>query len=557
MPLNDPVTGLVGDEYNRFIGGWKQLDPDYSAALAQLKGNTGPKAGQPGQIIVPGWDDVIKLPGGVQPTADDFKAYFKSLRDHQPSGLDPATQAAVLRALQRAKQAKASADPLYFQAWGAILTALDNVQDLVSTIASLGRLAIWLFPKIAGRAVPILGPVILLNDLLNIISLIGLLAMPAYALLCGGPRAAMAAGIPAVARGKALKGMSWKSMFANPFSRVGRAKLRAKAAGRLPGIGNLIEIGQTTQALWGWGLSFGAIVGAASATTAATAGIGRGTGYTVNWDNFYTSLGADIGAGRRPDTETLAPPLHQAAAVMVAAPVILGTQDVFSNEEHLAALLAYRGALELVTKALRGTGWQDVMARDGAPAMSLDAVVSPRVRELVTGLGWDLDAGLRWPVPGSPRILPADEWGVLMAGRMEQALGDYYLPRRLTQEGALAGVLINEILEGLMRLVYEDDEAIRWELTTDSRLISSMLESSVWLNAANPPEKLWRFWNAARAALEVSGATGLPESEVWRLAREADVDVIKLLPVDYPYPAEWSDWLQREYPLPDSPLSPS
>jgi len=63
----------------------------------------------------------------------------------------------------------ASPSPVWLQDIGTAMTAVDDVQDQLSTVSMLGRVGAATFPKLMAKwAVPAVGAVMTVNDILNL-----------------------------------------------------------------------------------------------------------------------------------------------------------------------------------------------------------------------------------------------------------------------------------------------------------------------------------------------------------------------------------------------------
>jgi hypothetical protein len=115
----------------------QQLELELQRARARAKG------GQVNTVSLPGWDSVVHLAPRYQPTAGDRREYWNALRAGRPAQLSGEAIDAIETRRATAQRIASSATPGYAQAWGQMLTALDNVQDFTTTVALLGRMALW------------------------------------------------------------------------------------------------------------------------------------------------------------------------------------------------------------------------------------------------------------------------------------------------------------------------------------------------------------------------------------------------------------------------------
>ncbi len=141
---------------------------------------------------------------------------------------------------ERMMQMMGSPTPEVFAKLGAILTAVDDAQDAISTLAAIARLSRKIAPKLLGKILS--GPVGLMltvNDILNLITALG----------SGGTFAGF---------GKKTKDILTGS---NPFSKKAKVKRFQKAMSWKPTFDDIIQAAQTTDQIFGVGVSLGPIVG--------------------------------------------------------------------------------------------------------------------------------------------------------------------------------------------------------------------------------------------------------------------------------------------------------
>jgi len=298
-----PFTVFFGDEWERFKSGLGGLDPRAGSDADILAGRGGLRPGERATITIPGWSQVIKVGPRTQIPAGAMAEFYRAQREKRPPNLpeDVALEIAFRQAVKEAN--RTSAQPAWARSWGQIMTAIDNVQDFLSTLATLGRLFLWAAPRVGARLLPGIGWVILAADILNLMNFLGMVAMPLYSLLCNGPREAITAGMPAAILKNALCREVWTMSRLNPFSRQARALRKLRALGRLPGIGNLIEVAQTADNLFGYGLSIGARYGMVMEALFAAA-------QETPWGNVEINTNVLLGGGAGAGTGGRGPQLE-------------------------------------------------------------------------------------------------------------------------------------------------------------------------------------------------------------------------------------------------------
>ena len=271
-------------------------------------------------ITVPSLSDIIHI-GTVEPM-NDFERdawkhkEFNKLSDERYEEL----RKDKARKKERYKAMLSSPTPNILKNAGAILTSLDDCQDALTTLSVVGKLAMHFAPRIIGKA--LLGPVgwiMTASDCINLVMTLGrLFVMP----MMGKRTGDLATGD-------------------NPFSKKARVARAKRLSNHFPTKGNLIEVAQTTDQIFGVGLCLGPIVGFVE--DVVTGGIRSAFGQPVRvaWNPPQSSPALHpaarvpkaalmvLSSGYQPDDDTL-------NQVMIAN--YLAQQELFSNSEGWNAL---------------------------------------------------------------------------------------------------------------------------------------------------------------------------------------------------------------------------
>lgn len=194
------------------------------------------------KITIPGLEDIIHVGMPDPMTLAENKRWQK--REYDTFTKERFEE------LQRMKEKKKlqfdnimrSPSPPVMQNLGSILCALDDAQDCLSTLACIGRLASAIAPRLLGKilAGPI-GLVMSASDALNLMN-----ALPQY---CLGMKA-----------GKRRMNTLSK---ASPKKNKAKAKLADRLRKAMPKQGDWIQALQTTDQIFGFGVSLGPLVGLA------------------------------------------------------------------------------------------------------------------------------------------------------------------------------------------------------------------------------------------------------------------------------------------------------
>jgi len=215
-------------------------------------------------ITFPKIGDIIHIGLNKPMTEDEKILWYDGKRDQIPSRRRANLQQQKRRGREKFNQMLASPIPNWLSNYASILTAWDNVQDVLITLAAIGRIAIKFLPRLAMSWLS--WPIGLLWLLASIMST---LAAPSMCVLS-----------PMTCKRKMMKEMRRRNAMLRArgkapergtaaFLRMQRDKLKygfkgyAKSGGFLPSFSELIQGLQVTKDIWGVGLAIGPIFGLA------------------------------------------------------------------------------------------------------------------------------------------------------------------------------------------------------------------------------------------------------------------------------------------------------
>lgn len=261
-------------------------------------------------VSVPRLRDIIHL---GRPNEPD-KAEFKKWRTGELRKTDPLRHGEITRILddKRRKRNSFLASPV--PTWGknvaSALTFLDDVNDSLGTAGVLCRFAARLAPRVLSRF--LLGPVgwlFLAAELAGLI--LQLMRLPFTCL----PIKRTFHGVAEM----------------NPFSKQAKTRRARKLRRILPGKGELIEMAQTTDNIWGIGLCLGPIIGFAYDALAGT--YRAAAGQEVTWLRDPPDL-------KKHERNTI--------WAMRNAQIAAAIKELMTEDEHLAMMLALNGATQII-----------------------------------------------------------------------------------------------------------------------------------------------------------------------------------------------------------------
>jgi len=190
-------------------------------------------------IYIPGWEDFIHIPIERSVTEKEEIAWKRKDWDaFTPTRIDEIKAIKERRRLQY-RRLLGSPQPRILRNRGSILVAIDNNQDALSTLSSLARIAVPLLPLVFQKILE--GPVgwiMLTADVLNLCTRV---MTPERSSL----------------RSKRVKDAVTDL---NPFSEKARTKRGIKFWSSKITAGNIIEGLQTSDQMFGYGISLGAIM---------------------------------------------------------------------------------------------------------------------------------------------------------------------------------------------------------------------------------------------------------------------------------------------------------
>lgn len=552
MPLDFGVPDLIRAEVDRFTDNLGELaigaeNRARAAAAYERPGSAVPRA-----IVVPGWDDVIHIRPRVQVSAEERSFHYEALKAGRASPLSGEKVEQLERNRVRARAMRQSASPEYAKAYGQVLTAIDNVQDLTTTIAVAGRITMnpairaleaigattlpvvapvsRIGARIVGRALPVIGWVLLAGDLLKLLNIIGIWAFPFFALACRGTLAGAAATVPALLIGSALCARIGKWAESSPFGRRARLKRSRVARTWRPSIYNLMEVAQTTDALYGRGLVFGGLVGMVMDGA-------FGTAMQIEGKAVRLELGAYRGSASRlfedARKELSAAQLHVhrvAASVLASGPLIARTQEDFTAEEHMVAMAAYSAALAFLRPWIERPETVEAVNEALTASWAPPAYLADQVAGELADVGeWDPASVGVWPLPGNPRTITGQQM-LDLGDEVTEGLRRLLAPRRDTIEGAFMGALAVRILERTALLFAGDPHAFEFQVEEHWQVMATLARLDRLVNTQADEGAIEGAFQDAARWIEEHGRREVPGAVLDAIFAAREVPLLHLEP---------------------------
>lgn len=409
-------------------------------------------------ITIPGLSDIIKIQT-VKPMTDEEHAAWsrKDWDFFAPTRLqDLQREKAKRRA--RYESMLASPQPQVIRAAGSIMTAIDDAQDGISTLAVMGQIAKRVAPKALEKLLS--GPVGVLTTVADILNLIQTI-----------PQQCMAP----------LTGKRTKEQMTDHSSKHKKAK--AKYAGKLNkalvGKGDVIQALQTTEQVFGFGLSLGPIMGLLVDTTIGAVRMLGGQPVTLklpkpDWQHWWKVAGKVFNAvfvpyqfQHRTDDDEIA---------MLTASALLSLQ-------HINEMFKVWNPLDQVQNI------EEIECRAPSPWHT-------QTLEVIQEAGHRVSEKVAWPCTGQL-------WSTY------RQLSDISLPiiqsnlsnlvdrNKHSWRGYLASATIAE--GGMFTLsVFAGEDNVEYQYSVSSRVASMFLAQQTRLDPNQPAENFTRFVNYLR-----------------------------------------------------------
>ena len=310
-------------------------------------------------ITIPALEDVFKIKMEDPLTKDEYRHWKARDYDHfSPKRL---AEIREMKAKRRERYTRMLADPTprVVRNFQSIMTSLDDTQDALNTIGVVGKLAAKAAPKVLGRLLA--GPVGVIMTGADILNL--LVSVP---MMCIG--------------GKGPKQQIHRYTENNPFTKKGRVGAAKKLRRWKPGSADLIQGLQTTDQVFGFGVSLGPLVGLPFSLISGAARFIKGEEVHFKFAPFKWKHWQKIGM-----------------KMVNAMPVLWGyphsTDDMELCESLAAFVLSQQALINVYQK------WNPLDAIEDLDVIEIEAprAEHPLTQEVILEAGRSLDEGIGWP----------------------------------------------------------------------------------------------------------------------------------------------------------------
>jgi len=404
-------------------------------------------------VTLPGLSDIFHL-GVERPLTEEEVKHWKR---GDTSFFSPQRYEDVKKMKQKRKDKYlamlGSPTPHAARTAGSILTAIDDAQDALTTLHVIGRMTMRLAPRILG---PIFGGpvgwIMTAADCLNMVQHIGRMGT-----------------LPMV--GKRNKELATAG---NPFSKKGKVKRAIRLIKKFPSKGEIIEVLQTTDQIFGVGICLGPIVGAIQ---------------DVFWGGIRMLTGEKVSLFSQP--APVAPWTATAQKCSKAVTHYLGTGPMTSDDEIMAVMMAhYFSQQELLV------GQADWNPLDQVIDVEKTEVLAPMptnvlTLEVIEEEGIPLKDVVGWPhnnKPWAANIDIVNEYDSVATAFLRSIMDKH----KHDWLGYAFGNLATEAAFNNMANI-EGEDAISYDYTMQSKFASIMLENGLVLSQEQPEKNIQRL----------------------------------------------------------------
>jgi hypothetical protein len=428
------------------------------------------------KVQIPHFDDIIhwKLP--VRISTEEMAAHRFAKKRKLPSPLSPDQLLMLTQRKYRFLKSLASPTPLWLKNVGAIQNALDNAEDALVTGAVLGRWAAKLSPRLLGKTVPYLGWLLLGSDIINLANTFTWIRFVAKPSSCK------------------MNDLANK----NPFHHKAALARAKKLTRKWCTVGEMLEILQTTDQVFGVGISLGSIVGSATDFLSTM---------QLEWEKVPSKIPE---LGYRPSPATLAAatellrqliqPFKQPSQFYLRQMKALRSSHILSTFKddvpknfHTLAYITANTAIQALTP------WWDrtdplEQYRD-PPSIKLPApfIDNQITRDILEDNKIDPDEPQKWPHL-DVEVATAEEILYTYSPMIKDSLQKYCLTYQRDYEGMIGAWSVVDFYDQMLSLL-SDSGQIRVGRSAFADVAQQMTESIKIIPPDTPEEKIAAFAN--------------------------------------------------------------
>lgn len=384
------------------------------------------------KVEIPAWSDIIHIEPMAWKSPEEQKAYKKK---------------AFLRML-------ASPTPKWLKAYGSFAKTTDNIEDGLVTAVVLGRFAVHFAPRLFARFVPVLGWALLGADILNLFNVFTWLPMAT------------------MERKRAWENLQKR----NPFCAEAAAKRANKLKRLRPTFGEMIEVLQTTDALFGVGISFGPLVGLISD---AICGVARTiAGQKVTWKGFAPE------------------PTQYEKSMMQAvrdASIVANNGQLYSDEFHTKAYLTAALCMYALRPTFEEVSWENIEQNPFDCEVEAPVPEYQDTRDIIEEAGLKVEDGIAWPQTGK-RWDTLENLFYASPGTVTDNFWQYSQRMKYTYDGFYASRCVDATAKAFA-FELSDDGDVTQTMDPMSRVLESLIRLGIHFVPGYQEENMKKLWD--------------------------------------------------------------
>ena len=212
-------------------------------------------------VEIPSWDDIVHITPRYQYSEAEKAEFRKPANERIWSNVSREGLDEYAKRCDYVRKKMKSNIPEIVNKIGSIMTMIDDIEDGLTTAAVGGRLACKVAPKMLGKWIPYVGWAFRAADILNVFNMLSFIPLSPrggkkrmYDLAESNPLSKKSKAHAAAKARAAQHGKSYAKM-------AKKLPVLKKLGPIIPSMGEMLEIAQTTDNLFGVGLCLGPIVG--------------------------------------------------------------------------------------------------------------------------------------------------------------------------------------------------------------------------------------------------------------------------------------------------------
>lgn len=373
------------------------------------------------KIEIPGLGDIFHLKIPVKISVEEMAAHRLAIRKGLPSPLTKDQQQSLVGRKYRFLKSLAAATPEWLRNYGSVATFLDNSEDALVTAAVLGRLTRLIMPKIWFKLVPGLGWVLLGADIINTFNIFSVLSFSA------------------MGKKRIMEDLTKK----NPFHSKAWAHRATKLYRVVPSVGEMLEVAQTTDQIFGIGLCLGGIVGAVNQVMQAgmetIAEYGAKTAVTVQHLSAWETIWAD--------------------QLLGAAALLSGTGSMIKRNIEETIFVAESALHGLMPWWFKNDPLKEFY-KIGDYHIRPPKSTNPATRSMLIDAGIDPDKTSNWPILNKPTAT-IGELLYAYSPRIKDTVQQYWLSNKNDLNALYAGQKAVDFHEGIVSMMSNDGSVLK------------------------------------------------------------------------------------------------